>query len=65
MQADMLNEFALFQQNPQQYLLSKGLNIPADKLNDPQSAVEYILASGQGTQDQLNQFKTMLSMFRK
>ena len=65
MQADILNEFALFQKNPQQYILSKGLNIPADKLNDPQSAVEYILTSGQGTQDQLNQFKTMLGMFRR
>ena len=65
MQADMLNEFALFQQNPQQYILSKGLNIPIDKLSDPQAAVEYILATGQGTQDQLNQFKTMLGMFKR
>lgn len=61
----MLNEFSLFQQNPQQYLLSKGLNIPADKLQDPQSAVEYIISSGLGTQEQLTQFKTMLGMFRR
>jgi hypothetical protein len=65
MQSDMLNEFARFQQNPQQYLLSKGLNIPADKLNNPQDAVQYLISSGQGTNEQLNQYQTMLNMFRK
>jgi hypothetical protein len=65
MQEDIQREMTLFQQNPQQYLFSKGLNIPMDKLQDPQSAVEYIISSGQGTTEQLNQFKTMLGMFRK
>lgn len=65
MQADIQREAALFQQNPQQYLLSKGLNIPMDKLQDPQTAVQYIISSGQGTNDQLNQYRTMLGMFRK
>lgn len=64
-QNDMLAEFAKFQANPQQYLLSKGLNIPQDMLNNPQQAVEYILSSGQGTSEQLNQFKTMLNMFHR
>ena len=65
MQADIQREAALFQQNPQQYVLSKGLNIPMDKLQNPQMAVEYIISSGQGTNDQLNQFRTMLGMFRQ
>ena len=65
LQNDIQSEFAIFQQNPAQYLLSKGLNIPANMLNDPQSAVQYILSSGQGTPEQLNQFKTMLNMFHK
>ena len=64
-QNDMLAEFANFQKNPQQYLLSKGLNVPQNMLNSPQQAVEYILSSGQGTNEQLNQFKTMLNMFHK
>ncbi len=64
-QNDMLAEFANFQKNPQQYLLSKGLNIPQNMLNSPQQAVEYILSSGQGTNEQLNQFKTMLNMFHR
>lgn len=65
MQADIQREAALFQQNPQQYLLSKGLNIPIDKLQNPETAVQYIISSGQGTNDQLNQYRTMLNMFRK
>lgn len=65
MQNDMLAEFANFQKNPAQYLISKGLNIPPEMMNDPQKAVEYIITSGQGTQEQLNQFRTMLSMFHR
>ena len=65
MQNDILSEYAIFQQNPAQYLLSKGLNIPVNMLNDPQNAVQYIISSGQGTPEQLNQFKTMLNMFHK
>lgn len=65
MQNDMLSEYAIFQQNPAQYLLSKGLNVPVNMLNDPQTAVQYIISSGQGTPEQLNQFKTMLNMFHK
>lgn len=65
MQTDMLNEFDKFQQNPMTYLASKGLNVPQDKLNNPQKAIEYIITSGQGTNDQLNQFKTMLNMFHR
>ncbi len=65
MQNDMLAEFANFQKNPAQYIMSKGLNIPQDMMNDPQKAVQYLISSGQGTNEQLNQFKTMLSMFHK
>ena len=58
MQNAMEQEYALFQQNPQQYLLSKGLNIPMNALDNPQSAV-------QGTNAQLAQFQNMPNIFRK
>lgn len=64
-QNDIQSEYAIFQQNPAQYLLSKGLNVPVNMLNDPMTAVQYIISSGQGTPEQLNQFKTMLNMFHK
>lgn len=60
----MLSEFANFQQNPQQYLLSKGFNIPQEVMNSPQQAVQYIISNGMGTNEQLEQFKTMLGMFK-
>lgn len=65
MQNAMANEYALFQQNPQQYLLSKGLNVPQEVLGDPFKAVEYIINSGQGTPAQLEQFQSMLNMRRR
>lgn len=64
-QNQLLSEFSKFQANPAQYLVASGLNIPPEKLNNPKDAVEYIIASNQGTQEQLNQFKTMLSMFHR
>ena len=65
MQNAMEQEYGLFQQNPQQYLLSKGLNIPMNALDNPQSAVQYIISSGQGTNAQLAQFQNMPNIFRK
>lgn len=65
MQNAMANEYALFQQNPQQYLLSKGLNVPQEVLGDPFKAVEYIINTGQGTQAQLEQFQSMINMRRR
>lgn len=63
MQTEMSEEFARFNANPQQYLLEKGLHLEPGTLDNPQKAVEYIIQTHQGTPEQLNQFKTMLSMF--
>lgn len=65
MQNDMLKEFAEFQKNPAQYLMAKGLNVPENVLNNPQEAVTYIINSGQGSNEQLQQFQTMLNMFHR
>lgn len=66
MKTDMLSEYALFQKDPMAYLVSKGLNIPQDVLSKgPQASVEYIISSGMGSNEQLQQFQTMLNMFRK
>lgn len=55
----MINPFNLMQmyqqlrQNPMQ-MLSRKYNIPPT-LNDPQQIIQYLLNSGQVTQDQINQ----------
>ena len=64
-QAQLMSELNKFEVNPAQYLIAAGLNIPPEKLQNPKDAVEYIIATNQGTVEQLNQFKTMLSMFHK
>ena len=64
-QNQLFSEFAKFEQNPAQYLLASGLDIPQDKLQNPKDAVEYLIATKQGTAQQLEQFKSMLSMFNR
>lgn len=47
--------FQAFRKDPMQYLISKKLNIPSEFQNDYQGAVQYLLNTGQMSQDQLNQ----------
>lgn len=49
--------FNNFMSNPFQFLLSKRINVPPEYQNDPKAAVQYLLNSGQMTQDQLNQLR--------
>lgn len=63
MMNNMMSEFAKFQANPQQYLIERGFQLQPGTLNDPQKTVEYLIQSNQGTKEQLEQFKAMLSMF--
>lgn len=39
------------QQNPVQFLQSRGFNIPQN-INDPNSIIQYLMNTGQVTQDQ-------------
>ncbi len=64
MQNSMMSEFVRFKSNPQQYLIERGLHLEPGVLDDPEKAVEYLIQTNQGTPEQLNQFKTILSMFR-
>lgn len=47
--------FSQFRQNPMGFLMSRKLNIPAEYQNDYKGAVQYLLNTGQMSQDQLNQ----------
>jgi len=52
---NIFNEFSRFQKNPMQYLVDRKINIPKECLNDPREAVQYLLNSGQMSQESLNQ----------
>jgi len=54
MQTGMNNQFDIFMANPIGYLAKKNITIPQQYMNDPHTAVEYLLNHGTMTQEQLN-----------
>ena len=60
---DIMGEFGRFKSNPMQYLIEKNINIPQEYMNNPESAVQYLLNSGQMSQSSLNDIKQKASMF--
>lgn len=49
-----IGQFRGFMNNPAQYMMQHKLNIPQQFQNDPQGAIQYLMNSGQLTQDQYN-----------
>ena len=49
-----MSQFSAFKQNPVQFLANNRVNIPQQYFNDPHGAVQYMLNSGQMSQEQLN-----------
>lgn len=43
-----------FKANPMKMLLQRRLNVPQNMMNDPQQIVNYLLQTGQVTQEQVN-----------
>ena len=60
-QNDMMSQYAQFKKDPVQFLISRKNNIPQEYLNNPKGAVEYLMNSGQMTQNQLSQIEAMAS----
>ena len=60
-QNDMMSQYAQFKKDPVQFLISRKINIPQKYLNNPKGAVEYLMNSGQMTQNQLSQIEAMAS----
>ena len=50
----MLQMVQQFKQNPIGFLLQKKLNVPANVANDPNAILNYLLSTGQVTQNQIN-----------
>ena len=49
--------FRGFMQNPMQIFAQKGINLPQNALQDPEAAVNQLVASGQMTQAQFNNLR--------
>lgn len=52
-QPDFQSQFQLFRQNPIQFLMQKNVNVPNEMMNDPRSAVNYLVQNGQMNQGAL------------
>mgnify|MGYP007013875738 CR=1 FL=1 len=54
MNSGFMSQFKTFTQNPMQFLMERKINVPRQFANDPHGAVQYMLNSGQMSQEQLN-----------
>lgn len=51
----MMGMFQQLKQNPMQFLMQRRMHIPQGiPMNDPQAILNYLVQSGQVTQDQIN-----------
>lgn len=53
----MTDQFNLFKKNPLQFLLQRKVNIPQEYANDPRAAVQYLMNSGQMSQETFENLK--------
>lgn len=47
----MEKQFNMFMQNPVQFLLQRKINIPQEYANNPQGAIQYLMNTGQMSQE--------------
>lgn len=58
MSQGMMGQFSSFMRNPFQFLTRRRINIPEEYANDPQGAVQYLLNSGQMSQNTLENLRS-------
>lgn len=60
---NMMQQFQMFRQNPMQWLISRGMNVPQNIMNDPNAIIQHLMNTGQITQQQYNQANQMAKQF--
>lgn len=58
MNQGMMSQFGNFMRNPLQFLMQRRINVPPQYANDPQGAVQYLLSSGQMSQETYQTLRT-------
>lgn len=56
---NFVSMFRGFMQNPMQFMLQRKMNIPQNAMQNPEEAVNQLVASGQMTQAQFNNLRSM------
>lgn len=57
MTMDIMNQFNLFMKNPMAFLMQKRINIPPEYSSDPRGAVQYLMNTGQMSQETFEQIR--------
>lgn len=58
----MINQF---RQNPMQFLLNQGFNIPGEYMNSPEAAARYLMNNSNMSQEQINQIMSLASQYQQ
>ena len=64
MMNNMMQQFQMFRQNPVQWLMSRGMNVPQNIAHDPNAIIQHMMNNGQITQQQYNQASQMARQFQ-
>lgn len=57
----LMNRLQELKNNPQQFFLQSKLNVPPEYSKTPQDAINYLLQTGQVSQDQVNRVMQIAS----
>lgn len=60
----MSNMIMQIKQNPTQFIMQKGFNVPQG-INDPNSIIQHLMNTGQVSQAQYNRAMSMINQFRR
>lgn len=60
----MSNMIMQIKQNPAQFIIQKGFNVPQG-INDPNSIIQHLMNTGQVSQAQYNRAMSMINQFRR
>lgn len=64
MRGNTMQMLQQLRQNPIQFLKNAGYNVPSN-MNDPNAITQYLMNSGQVSQEQYNRARQMAAQFRR
>lgn len=60
---EMMNMVNMLRQNPMQFLIQRGFNVPGNLAADPNQIIQHLMNTGQISQDQYNRAQQMARNF--
>lgn len=65
MNEQMMQMLGQLKANPVQFLMQRRLNLPVNLANDPNEIINYLLKTGQVSQDAVNRAYQQMGQFRR